>query len=107
MVLQWWDYCLNKTVLDSACLFTDSGVHWYNLSDLNRADPDIHKETHIQISQLFPSYSLQGLSGRVMWNGICSGVDQRDFEMENKRIPQAILEKSWQSLEPGWRSGEG
>lgn len=101
MVRRWRDYHLNKTVLDSACLFIDSGVHWYNLSNLNRADSDLHKDTHIQISQLFPSSSLQGLSAHVMWNGTSSGVDQRDFEMENQRIPQAILEKSWQSLEPG------
>lgn len=107
MVLQWWDHCLNKTVLDSACLFRDSGVHRSNLPNLNQADPDMHKDTHIQISQLFPPSSFQGLSACVMWNGMCSGVDQRDFEMENQRIPQAILEKSWQSLEPGSQSGEG
>lgn len=82
-------------------------MHQYKLLSLNRAEPDIYKDTHIQISQLFPSSSLQGVSTRVMWNRICSGVDQRDFEMENQRIPQAILEKSWQSLEPGWQGGEG
>lgn len=78
-----------------------SGVHWYNLSNLNRADPDVHKDTHIQISQLSPFSSPQGLSAHVMWNGRSSGVYQRDFEMENQRIPQAILKKTWQSLGPG------
>jgi len=36
-----------------------------------------------------------------MWNGRISGVLQRDFEMENQRIPQAMLKQSWQSFGSG------
>lgn len=105
MVFQRWDQRLHGSVLDPTCLVQMSGVHWYNLSDLKRVDTDAHKDTHSDFLVL--SSSPRAVSAHVMWNGRSSGADQRDFEMENQRILQAVLKKSWQSLGPGWQNGEG
>lgn len=48
-----------------------------------------------------PSPPPLKVCAHIMRNGSSSGVDQRDFEMENQRIPQAMLKTSWQSLGPG------
>lgn len=72
------------------CLFPQvPGVQWYNLSMRTLRFPSSPPPLPLKVS------------AHVMWNGRISGVHQRDFEMENQRIPQAMLKQSCQSFGPG------